>query len=680
MAENKILDDNITLPENPGTRYLSEDELEHLKYITQPIHDSILTYELMHSASFKIAEMLRNEDVAFESALDFFKQVGFEKTIGKIEILLRIYNSDPEESINPLHEVLSNEMERKSALKLENKIQKAIQKPLHYGNLTKELGTDTYLILDKSKKSTFRETVKYNKKGELDPVETLVLEVCLEELTVFDSPISEEPRQFQAKFLVNGSYKPLIIGPGFAEEIVTTLKGGAYIANNRYGIDAVTNSLNLFIQRGLAEMKTDIENPGFFYNHETGTVISAKYDVDEPGKEELQLGLQVLEEFAGFFPDLEVKLATIFKWGLIAPFSFSIKQMGAGWMPWLFLYGQPKSGKSTLGQMILYMWGEPDDETNNLGGGSFDTEARIGGALSKTTFPVVVDEPGGVFAKEALIEIIKNAIMKKVVRSRYKVGHLGAVPSYSPVILTSNMFAPPDGAFNRRMLTLHFTHNEKKSEEDVARFEEMFQLDAPPRCRLNALKAITQAVAVELMADPKLLEKNWKEVADTLVRLIYLDASMDMPDWLMQWSKTETMEDIDNEQRESIRILLANKINQEIKRTPLVDEDYRPVERLTTVHVKSNDSFMAKVWYVVNEGLIPWMVPFHDSKKNKDYVCLTIGFKKELQKELKVCQPLKGTAELMGWKYLPVRLPEPVKVIKIEFSKFVDSLYHRGEN
>ena len=72
---------------------------------------------------------------------------------------------------------------------------------------------------------------------------------------------------------MNGSYKPLIIGPGFAEEIVTTLKGGAYIANNRYGIDAVTNSLNLFIQRGLAEMKTDIENPGFFYNHETETVI-----------------------------------------------------------------------------------------------------------------------------------------------------------------------------------------------------------------------------------------------------------------------------------------------------------------------------------------------------------------------------------------------------------------------
>ena len=137
MAENKILDDNITLPENPGTRYLSEDEMEHLKYITQPIHDSILTYELMHSASFKIAEMLRNEDVAFESALDFFKQIGFEKTIGKIEILIRIYNSDPEEIINPLHEVLSNEMERKSALKLENKIQKAIQKPLHYGNLTK---------------------------------------------------------------------------------------------------------------------------------------------------------------------------------------------------------------------------------------------------------------------------------------------------------------------------------------------------------------------------------------------------------------------------------------------------------------------------------------------------------------------------------------------------------------
>ena len=383
--------------------------------------------------------------------------------------------------------------------------------------------TDVYTILDPEKNQTYREKVKYDKKGNPDPTTTTVLEVCLNELIVYDSPITEEPRQFKATFGVNGGVRPLVVGPAFREDIINNLRDNNYIASKRYGEDVISASLNLYAQRGLAEMKTDIETPGFFYNQENKQIINAKYDVETPDPEEIRQGFKVLEEFAGYFQHVKTKVATLFKYGLIAPFSFTKKQMGAKWIPYYFLYGQPGSGKSRLGQMIIYMWNTPDDGENNLGGGSFDTEARIGGALSKNTFPIVVDEPAGVFQKDGLVEIIKNAVLKTILRSRYRAGHLGTIPSYSPVIFTSNVSSPQDIAFGRRIETINFTHDEMKTQKEMDKFDNTFQMDSPNRSKLNTFKAITQAVAVEILADPTLLEKDWKELADTLLIRIYSD-------------------------------------------------------------------------------------------------------------------------------------------------------------
>lgn len=657
-----------------GERSLLPDEIEHLAALMKPVYDSPMSFEIIEKFSRILAETILREDLSFETALELWRFANFD-----VEILKEVYSKPvPDETLR-LSETIRAEYNNRDALKLEREIKRIIEKPTHYGKLTKELETNLYVILDKEERQTVLERTKYDRKGNLDSIETVVLEACLKELTVYDSPISEEPRQFKATFDVNGGVRPLIIGPGFREEIISGLKDNNLIASKRYGEDVITASLNMFSQQGLAEMKTDIETPGFFYNTETKTILSAKYDIEMPDKEEIRQGLRVLEEFASWYEDINVKLATIFKWGLVAPFGFAKKQMGSKWIPWLFLYGQPGSGKSRLGQMVLYMWGDPDDGTNNLGGGSFDTEARIGGALSKSTFPILVDEPAGVFAKDGLVEIIKNAVMKTVVRSRYRVGHLGTVPSYCPVILTSNVFSPPDGAFSRRMETLSFTHNEAKSQDEMDHFDNTFLMDSPKRCKLNALKTITQVVAIEIIANPELLEKDWQDLADTLIRMIYLDVGERPPEWIQGWMKSESMEDLDNEQREAIRILISESINREIKRIPLVDDEYRPAQTKVEPNIKSNESFNSRVWYVVNEGLIPWMVPFHDGRNNKDYVCLTVGFKKVLQDSLKICQPLKGTAQLMGWNYTPVRIPDPTKVIKINFEKFVKAIYQRGE-
>jgi hypothetical protein len=47
---------------------------------------------------------------------------------------------------------------------------------------------------------------------------------------------------------------------------------------------------------------------------------------------------------------------TVLKWGIVAPFSFSIKYNSEEWLPWLQLYGCGQTGKTTLGHLVLSIW------------------------------------------------------------------------------------------------------------------------------------------------------------------------------------------------------------------------------------------------------------------------------------------------------------------------------------
>lgn len=62
---------------------------------------------------------------------------------------------------------------------------------------------------------------------------------------------------------------------------------------------------------------------------------------------QLKEALDLLKEFMDWFPNHGTKLISIFKWGLISPFIFSMKQRGAD-VQWPYLYGRGGSGKTTM--------------------------------------------------------------------------------------------------------------------------------------------------------------------------------------------------------------------------------------------------------------------------------------------------------------------------------------------
>lgn len=655
-----------------GSRHLKDEQIEHLRHTLEPLYDfHAPKSSFIEAVSTKLAELLKNEDINYESSLNLFAQLKAD-----ITLLQSVYTTKIEEDNVTFLDVIEMDFGEKESKKLWKQLLRFVKRPRYEGTICSDIGSDEQVIIDPIQKKIKHVSVNIKNNRDMSKEKTIV-EVYPKELTVYDSPLEDEPRKFEVLWDTALKDRPFRKGPKLMEELIMDLEEEGYVIGHRHVKDVLPAALNAYIREGLATIKTEIETPGFFYDGKEQKILNIKYDIEKPPKEEIEQAISILEELAGWFEGQETKLATVFKWGLVAPFIFARKQLGS-WIPWLYLYGKAQSGKTTMAMMVIYMWDKPTPD-NSMNGGSFDTVARVGNRLSQSTFPLVINEPAGAFSRVSVVEVLKSAVESTSCRGKYEGRSYRTIPSYAPVAFTANHYIPDDDALMRRLYLLTFTHNEAKAKDVADKFEDAFQIKSQTNCKFNAFKAITQVASQELMGEPDMLDMDWKELANSLLIRIYSDVGKRPPEWLLGWSKSETMADLDEEHREDVRIFLLNEINRAFGRVQVMDEEYRPVQEKfdSDPNVKKVDHFKARVWTVINERLVPWMIPYnvHDT----DYVCLTIGFKKELHKELKICQPLKGVAELMGWDYQAVRIPNPQKVIKVSFKKFMDFLYPTGQ-
>lgn len=623
--------------------------------------------------SLILSKYLLDQYVSYDSAKKLFEYIKADLTI-----LERTYNQMLTESEikdeTKLHELLVLEgIPEEHSKKMVKEILENIQAPPTYKVLRGNMGTDRNVIIDPFKRKIYQENIKiindkdYSKR-------TVVVDAYPTEIVVYDSPIADEPRTFEVTWVSKVSPRPWKMGPDLLEVIKSNLIDSGYVTANRLVNDVLPAAFNTLIKNDMATLKQDIETPGFFYDSQSKDIINVHYEVNKPSPDEVKEAFQVLNDLKNYFKGHETKLATVFKWGLISPFIYSKKQLG-NWVPWLYMYGKARSGKTTLGQMVLYLWDMPTQD-NDLTGGGFDTVARVGNRISQSTFPIIVNEPAGAFQRLSVTEMIKGAIERITGRGKYEGRRFRNIPAFAPVIFTANVYVPDDDALIRRFMILHFTHSEKKSDEEIQAFEEEWQTSNHQRCKFNLLKPLAQAVAYEIQEDPSLLDLDWQEMVNTILTRLYLECDIQPENWLYEWSKSESMEDMDDEHREDIRIFLLNQINKAYGSVKVYDEVTGEQQEQFRYEskVKGSKAFKERVWHVLNERLIGWMVPV--TQHGKDHVCLTVGFKKEIHRELKVCQPLKGIAELMGWNYKNVKFgKKQQKCIIISMKEFLNFLY-----
>lgn len=582
----------------------------------------------------------------------------------------------PSTGVKNLEEYLKKNYDTKTSLTVVRELNKAI---LSYDNnkiYKLEVATDKFVVMNYRKKEVQFQNIQTKKGGNTLVDFTRVLLCYPTNIIIHDNPISDIGRTFSISWETdNKGYfhtKSMNI-PEIEEYLVTH----GYVLNRKYFKDIVTSIIQIAIENNLVTWKTEIETPGFYYNPEKNNLDIIGYELKDYTISQLNKSLDLIEELQGFFKGHESKLATSLKHGLIAPLGFAKKQMGQPLellIPYLYHFGKGGSGKTTIARIGLYFYGEPNSD-NDIGGSEFDTVPRIGGQISKSTFGLVVNEPGNVFNKNSCVETLKTCVERTNARRKYEGKQLTTILALATVSFASNSALPNVEGLSRRFVQLLYSHSEKKSDEEKEEFMRHFRMNDPEFCLFNNLKYLAYFAVSEIMQDIDLLKLNWKDLSNALIFRAYADCGRTCPGWLTEFAESVSLDDIDDEETEEIRMFFLEEINKQNKNVRVYSADgYQQEERGLYDAVKESDDFRDRVFNVLNERLIPYMI-LHTNKSNKDYVCFTSGLKSALHKANHACYNVKSIAELLGWQYKTVKLPKPTMCMVVSFNKFIKFLY-----
>jgi hypothetical protein len=471
------------------------------------------------------------------------------------------------------------------------------------------------------------------------------------EVVVYLNPLGGVTK-YQVRWEVATRRRPLVIGPCTVEEVLARLRAEGLVVCSRLASDVLAALLDAYIRKGRAEVREEIDKPGFYWVD--GRLVAVRVDLEggsgghdavrlpRPSKEEIREALSLLVELGErWYGHAQEVFAEVVRWGVLAPFIFAYKQRGR-WVPWPYAFGASNAGKTTLFRVVLAMWGLGEGARWEKSGASVNNVARMGEVLSSGTFPMLVNEVAAVLRDPALAEMVKAAVETTVARGKFMVGVYTEIPALAPLMLTSNAArAPEDEGLARRLYLYPFTHSMVLPQERVREFEEKVK---PRLGRLRALGAF---------AAHYVMERGLPEKPEDLPRLVLEEAfravGLEAPDWLWKVPERVTPEDIREELVERIRVCLAEAVNEafarSVGRIVALREDGGAVEV-----GRGEASFEDRLHAVLTNRLLPWVI------LRGDRVYITSGVLGELEKRGIVgVSTLRDLAEVLGWEYIPKR-------------------------
>ena len=444
---------------------------------------------------------------------------------------------------------------------------------------------------------------------------------------IIENPIDNSVK-YRVIWETRESDKPLEL-EGTPPEILGKLRGRGLVLNRVLAEDILNAILDAYKISGRAERRKEVEARGFFIME--GKLVAVNVEVKQPSVEELREALLLLNELAGkWFNHVLDRFARHIRWSLLAPFIYAYKQLGR-WVKWRYIYGVSHTGKTTLAEITLKIWGLGSEHMKS--GTHMDTVPRFGELISKSTFPIVVNEPGGALSKEEIIEMLKNAVENTTARGVIKQGVYTEVPALSPIIFTSNMYLPRDDALLRRLVVDVFTYGERISSDRAAVF------DKAVRPRLTKLKPLGDFAAFYALNNG--LPEDYEELPVRVLEEAYRQAGLEPPDWIRARPAEES--DFYEEIKETIRGFLVRRINEEYR--GFVGRVVVEAPSGLEYRERSDLGLEERVKVVLDKELIPWLI------KSGDHVFFTSDFARELEEVIGDIGGLKSIAELLGWEY-----------------------------
>jgi predicted RNA-binding Zn-ribbon protein involved in translation (DUF1610 family) len=503
---------------------------------------------------------------------------------------------------------------------------------------------------------------RYGEEGKLRAKEIVALGVPID-VIVYENPLDGSIK-IQSSWLAQGREKPLEIPSVDQDALVKILKSAFIITNSRLASDVITAVLNMMIVKGRAQKIRTFEGEGFYL--QDGELRAYKVELKSPSEDELRKALEFLNELATVhYSHAIAKFAEVVRWFIIAPFSFAYKQSGI-YPEGLVLYEQPGAGKTTLAEIGLSIWGKNDVE-HMRGGGHIDNPARLGEALGRDTFPVVINEAQFTFKKHEIVDLIKDSLTSLTVRSRIEAGAYKAKLALANICFTANSDLPRDDAFLRRCRVLFFTPKEMIPEEK----RKSFNINVRPK--FTILKHLGDFVATYVLEHG--LNPDYKAYAKEILRKAFEYAELDTPEWIELEEEEEigTVSEFYETLKEQIRVFLADEFEKAYFSKIGKIEAEMPgggVAELKRTAIKARE----RVETVLREDLIPWV------KMYKDSVCFTSELIERISGKIGSIDSLKGFAELMEWEYTYVKMGgKATRVVKVKLEDLKEFLYPEVE-
>lgn len=625
---------------------------EIVNYLTAYLYKNGITEESACTLIEEIAEKFGDEEkekrVSFVSWLyakgkDPDSVKGYSGLEEVFETVKEEYNlsADPLEALSVIQEVVGRKTVGKDSLIVYTKFHKT---PAGYINSKRRRGIYAFVKEDK---------IKLTKE---------ILRACIDNVRIIRNPYTNATVfviTFKTKtgrqLEVQGSYR----------EILSRLESEALIVNKGADI-SLSALLSVAEETGTAEVIDDLDVQGFYLNKE-GELV-ANWEFPERDTEKVIEALATLDELITKWFDLDAKAVATIKWGMLAPFFFVRKQMELSPWKWLFLLGTGGTGKSTLLQLIAYIFKVPL-ALMEISAGSLSTEARLGRKLSQWTFPFIVNEAKGIFTgNEEIRELIKNAWDRLTVRGKYKDGQFIEELSLAPLSFTSNEHIEFTQAELRRLDVLLFSWKDRVDEEKRLEFENW-------KKKLKTLEALGREIFEIVKEDQEevLGAETYLQAGEVLLERLYKKFSLEVPEWVHISPSQEdffgTEKDYQEQLRDGIVTLLKTYVVQKLKEytghttvyiPELPDEQrYRNELRWRLIYLQRKN--------------IPLDVCLFEGDQT-DEIIIKKGFLDYLKKNGLRVGTLKEVAELLGGVYGMATFRslgiEGLKIVRVPYEVF----------
>jgi hypothetical protein len=524
--------------------------------------------------------------------------------------------------------------------------------------------------------TTKKTEVKTKSKLKYMP-KNVIIDAAITNLVINENPLDKGSKTYKIIFAHKSGKKPFTIGPGNVSQIIQELQNrGRYVRTKDAveGLSAILAELEDRADQGgtiTTTINRKIPQPGYYYIPEISNDVICneitQQDIDPTTEEGRKKILDCIDVLEGLYNRNKHKqaFATVIRFSTIAPFGYAKKCMdatGSNWLPNIDLWGFTRVGKNTLGRISLATWrknGHKDELIHSIGFTKADTEARLGIAVSKTSYQINVHEIGNLSEKKMqnISEMIKHITESTNARGKYEQdGRYTDIPALSSIIFTSNDPPPQDPAFQVRVLPIHFTKNYATTAAQKRAFEIWFYTEK----RIDMLGVLGDFIAKYIiLPNPEILKKDWLELSKYILTKFYQSVGRKPSKWFDIVSKEDVVEQSIEDAYFQLRGFFVNTIMDHYRKDFKIDPTETPKE------------IEDKLFNCLLFHTIPFM-SLHDNQKGIAEIIITHNIILELLKHnIESVTSMDALAtELPGFKRGPKKVNG--KTMKVVYGPYED--------